>query len=50
MFFNFGRGFWGFFSVLFPKGPASYGKKKLKLIFAALYFYFVWAQKERLTF
>ena len=39
MLFNFGRDFWGFFSVLFPKAPASCGKKKLKLIFAALYFY-----------
>ena len=27
-FFNFGRGFCGSFSVLFPKAPASCGKKK----------------------
>ena len=25
-FFNFGRGFCGFFSMLFPKSPASCGK------------------------
>ena len=29
-FFNFGRGFRGFFSMLFPKAPASCGKKVLK--------------------
>ena len=30
MFFNFGRGFCGSFSMLFPKAPASCGKKVLK--------------------
>ena len=29
-FFNFGRGFCGSFSVLFPKAQASCGKKNLK--------------------
>ena len=39
IFFNFGRGFWGFFPVLLPKAPASCCKKKIELIFAALYYY-----------
>ena len=29
IFFNFGRGFWGSFPMLFPKAPASCCKKKL---------------------
>ena len=36
-FFNFGRGFCGSFSMLFPKAPASCGEI-LIIIFAALYF------------
>ena len=35
-YFNFGRGFYGFFSMLSLKAPASCDKK---IIFAALYFY-----------
>ena len=38
VFFNFGRGFYGSFPVLFPKVPASCCKKNTELIFAALYF------------
>ena len=38
-FFNFGCGFCGPFSMLFPNAPASCGKKKYEIIFAALYFY-----------
>ena len=36
--FNFGRGFCGSFSMLFPKAPTSCGKKNFGIIFAALYF------------
>ena len=39
IFFNFGRGFYGSFPMLFPKAPASCYKKNFELIFAALYFY-----------
>ena len=35
IFFNFGRGFYGSFPMLFPKAPASC-RKKVELIFAAL--------------
>ena len=38
-FFDLGCGFCSFFSMLFPKAPASFGEKKIETIFAALYFY-----------
>ena len=38
-FFNFGRGFRDSFSLLFPKAPASPGKKNFEIIFAVLKFY-----------
>ena len=42
-FSNFGRGFWGSFSMLFPKASASCGKKKK--FFCCIVLLFVWAQK-----
>ena len=39
IFFNFGCGFYGSFTMLFPKAGTSCCKKKFGLIFAALYFY-----------
>ena len=39
IFFNFGRDFYGSFSMLFPKAPVSCFKKNFELIFAALCFY-----------
>ena len=39
IFFNFGRGFYGSYFMLFPKAPASSSKKKFEPIFAALNFY-----------
>ena len=38
-FFNFGRGIYGSFSILFPEAPASC-EKKIEIILAALYLYF----------
>ena len=39
IFFSFGRGFRGFFAMLFPKAPGSCCKKSFELIFDTLYFY-----------
>ena len=43
IFFNFGCGFYGCFSVLFPKAPASC--KNFERIFAALCLYIYYIQK-----
>ena len=37
--FDLGRGFCDSFSMLFPEAPDSCGKKKMEIIFAALYFH-----------
>ena len=49
IFFSFGCGFCGFFSMLFVKAPASCGKKKLNN-FCWIVLSFVWAQKVCLRF
>ena len=48
-FFNFECGFRGFFSMLFPKAPASCGKKNWNN-FCCIVLLFVWAQKVCLRF
>ena len=40
----------GLFSVLFPKGPVSYSKKKIEIIFAALFFNLYKLKKRVLDF
>ena len=39
IFFNFGRGFYGSFPMLFPKAPASCRKKNLTNFCCSVYFY-----------
>ena len=39
IFLNFGGGFCGSFSMLFPKAPASCGKNKIEVTFATFYLY-----------
>ena len=48
-FFYFRRGFCGVFSMLFPKAPASFGKK-IWNNFHCIVIQLVWAQKECLRF
>ena len=43
-FFNFGRGFCGFFPMLFPKAPAS-GCKNILTDFCCIVLLYLWAQK-----
>ena len=49
IFFNFGRDFYGFFPILFPKAPASYCKKILTNFWCIPLLY-LWPQKLGLRF
>ena len=49
IFLNFGRGFYGFFSMLFPKAPASWCKK-FWTKFCCIVHLYLWAQKMCLRF